>query len=153
MEKSLKVICVGSPIVDRLAHVDENTLDRLAGGKGGMQLVQTDDMTDLMERLQAPVAVSPGGSAANTAFALARLDVPAAILGKVGDDGQGRFYRRTFEETGGSKGIPPQRAGASVRYWAPKRCAMWVPAFRWRPGKASPTVSRTSNVTRTQPFK
>jgi hypothetical protein len=30
MEKPLKVICVGSSIIDRLAHVDENTLDRLA---------------------------------------------------------------------------------------------------------------------------
>jgi len=115
MDKPLKVICVGSPIIDRLAHVDENALDRLGGNKGGMQLVKTDEMTSLMERLQAPVAVSPGGSAANTAFGLARLDVPAAILGKVGDDGQGRFYRRTFEQTGGdSRRIKKCRQSATA---------------------------------------
>jgi hypothetical protein len=30
MGKPLKVICVGSPVIDRLAHVDENTLDRFS---------------------------------------------------------------------------------------------------------------------------
>lgn len=101
MDSELKVICVGSPIVDRLAHVGENALGRLGGGKGGMHLVQTAEMEELMNELQDPVAVSPGGSAANTAFALSRLAVPAAILGKIGDDGQGRFYRRSFEQVGG----------------------------------------------------
>lgn len=34
-----------------------------------------------------------GGTAANTAVALARLDVPTAFSGAVGDDGYGRFVR------------------------------------------------------------
>jgi sugar/nucleoside kinase (ribokinase family) len=34
-----------------------------------------------------------GGSAANTAVALARLDTPTAFIGSVGDDGYGRFAR------------------------------------------------------------
>lgn len=101
MQKELKVICVGSPIIDRLAHVGENALGRLGGGKGGMLLVETAAMKILLNDLREPVAVSPGGSAANTAFALSRLAVPSVILGKVGGDGLGRFYRRSFERVGG----------------------------------------------------
>jgi sugar/nucleoside kinase (ribokinase family) len=41
-----------------------------------------------------------GGCAANTALALARLGVPTSIIGKIGDDGFGRFIRNTLEEAG-----------------------------------------------------
>lgn len=41
-----------------------------------------------------------GGSAANLATNLARLGVPTALVGSVGDDGFGRFLRRSVEATG-----------------------------------------------------
>ena len=41
-----------------------------------------------------------GGSAANLATNLARLGVPTALVASVGDDGFGRFLRRSVEATG-----------------------------------------------------
>lgn len=41
-----------------------------------------------------------GGAPANVAVGLARLGVPSAFMGKVGDDGFGRFLARTLAESG-----------------------------------------------------
>lgn len=52
-----------------------------------------------------------GGSAANTAAALARLGVPCRFVGTVGDDGYGRFAAASLEEAGvdvGSVGTTQQ---------------------------------------------
>ena len=95
------VIGVGSPIVDRLARVNDDFLSRIDGHKGGMELVDSETMTQLLDRVGGAVVVAPGGSAANTVFALARLGIPSVLLGKLGDDREGEFYRQAFEQIGG----------------------------------------------------
>ncbi|MGI8686951.1 MAG: carbohydrate kinase family protein [Thermomicrobiales bacterium] len=71
-------------------------------------LVIGDACVDLIARLPGqgegiyrpePV-LSGGGTGANTAIALARLDVPVALLGTVGDDGYGRFIARHLAREG-----------------------------------------------------
>lgn len=96
------VIGVGSPIVDRLALVEDAFLTGVDGDKGGMELVDTASMEDLLGRVPGTPRVAPGGSAANTIFALARLRVPTLLLGKLGDDAEGRYYRSAFEQIGGN---------------------------------------------------
>lgn len=44
--------------------------------------------------------LSVGGTGANTVIALARLNVPVALLGAVGDDGYGRFIARDLAREG-----------------------------------------------------
>ena len=44
--------------------------------------------------------LSNGGTGANTAIALARLNVPTALLGAIGDDGYGRFIARDLAREG-----------------------------------------------------
>jgi sugar/nucleoside kinase (ribokinase family) len=95
------VIGVGSPIVDRLALVEDAFLTGVDGDKGGMALVDTACMEDLLGRVPGLPVVAPGGSAANTIFALARLAVPTLLLGKLGNDAEGRYYRSAFERIGG----------------------------------------------------
>ena len=101
MNPGVRIIGVGSPIVDRLAEVEEEFLAGLGGDKGGMELLDTSGLEELLGRLPAEAVTAPGGSAANTIFALARLNVQAALLGKLGDDEQGQFFRRAFERIGG----------------------------------------------------
>lgn len=96
-----KVIGVGSPIVDLLAPVEDDFIKAHGGDKGGMHLVEHEDLAALVENLPGSPDLAPGGSAANTAFTLARLGSPAAMLGKLGDDAHGEFYRGSFEELGG----------------------------------------------------
>lgn len=47
-----------------------------------------------------PPKLVGGGSAANTAAALARLDVPTRFVGTIGDDGYGRFALADLTEAG-----------------------------------------------------
>ncbi len=46
------------------------------------------------------IGVGLGGCAANTGLSLARLGVETAVIGKVGDDGFGRFVRDALAEAG-----------------------------------------------------
>jgi sugar/nucleoside kinase (ribokinase family) len=96
-----KVIGVGSPIVDRLARVPESFVASIEGEKGGMVLVDREAMTALIGRVEGQILRAPGGSAANTTYALAKMGLPAAFLGKVGDDEDGQYYLQAFGAAGG----------------------------------------------------
>lgn len=70
-------------------------------------VVLGDANVDLLVRLPAQTGqpapepvLSLGGTGANTAIALSRLGVPAALVGAVGDDGFGRFARRHLRDAG-----------------------------------------------------
>jgi ribokinase len=76
----LEVIGFGALNVDRLYRVERILIDG-----------------------EAPVAeqlLSPGGSAANTVYGLAKLGVSAGFIGAVGDDKEGNLLFRDFESVG-----------------------------------------------------
>jgi sugar/nucleoside kinase (ribokinase family) len=98
---SISVMGVGSPVVDHVARVPESFLAFAGGAKGGMALVDAVTLEDLLGALPVLPVRTPGGSAANTALAMARLGVPSGFLGSVGADRWGDFYRRRFEAAGG----------------------------------------------------
>lgn len=62
-------------------------------------LVRLPDQHD-RRRQPPPPVLALGGTGANTAVALRRLDVAVALLGTVGDDGYGRFVRRELAAAG-----------------------------------------------------
>ncbi|MDP0495164.1 MAG: adenosine kinase [Verrucomicrobiota bacterium JB024] len=95
------LIGVGSPIVDSLAQVTEAFVSSIPGDKGGMELVDAATMGELMAKVEAPLTEAPGGSAGNTAVAVAHLGLPTTFLGKIGTDAGGEFYRDRFMELGG----------------------------------------------------
>ena len=101
MKAQNKVIGVGSPIVDRIVRVEEDFLFRIDGEKGGMELVDSQGMSQLLKSTPGKAASAPGGSAANTIFALSRLNMPCVFLGKLGNDEHGRYYMDVFESIGG----------------------------------------------------
>ncbi len=95
------VICVGSPVVDQVVHVQESFLARIGGEKGGMELVDASTFFNLLEELPEKPRYTPGGSAGNTSFALARLGMPSRFLGALGDDRAGTFFREQLIQAGG----------------------------------------------------
>ena len=99
---SEKILGVGSPIVDFLVHVDDQFLVDIEAEKGGMVLVDSEEMEDLLARVPGRELLAPGGSAGNAIFGLAKLHNPTAFLGKIGDDVAGDFYRNKLIELGGS---------------------------------------------------
>jgi sugar/nucleoside kinase (ribokinase family) len=99
---SEKILGVGSPIVDYLANVEEQFLLDIEAEKGGMVLVNSDEIEELLARVPGQETFAPGGSAGNTIFGLGKLHNPTAFLGKIGDDISGDFYRDKLVDLGGS---------------------------------------------------
>src|ERR671910_2139190 len=84
------VVCLGEVLIDFVPTVTPTTL------------------------IDAPVfKKAPGGAPANVAVGLARLGVPSAFMGKVGDDPFGRFLTTTLAEAGVDVG--PLRLTDSAR--------------------------------------
>ena len=95
------LIGVGSPIMDLLARVpDEFLQQHVAGDKGGMVLVDHDEMQRIIALLNGELAYATGGSAANATFNAARLGLRTTFLGKLGHDELARVYRHAFETAG-----------------------------------------------------
>jgi sugar/nucleoside kinase (ribokinase family) len=88
-----RIIGIGSALLDVLARIPEEFVGSLSGGKGGMVLIDGEEMAALLARLPKDASLVPGGSAANTVLGLARLGLPGRMLAKVGDDANGKLYR------------------------------------------------------------
>ena len=56
-------------------------------------------LADVEAVVNSPIS-SPGGSAANTIYGLARLRVPSGFVGVVGDDAEGEMMLRDFQKVG-----------------------------------------------------
>ena len=95
------MIGIGSPIVDIIAQVDDSFIEQIDGEKGGMELIDEPALKDLLKRIPGQLAKTPGGSAGNTLFTLARMGNPTCFLGKIGNCPEGSLYRRQFEQLGG----------------------------------------------------
>lgn len=96
------IIGIGNALVDVLAHIpDDSVLSSLGLAKGSMQLI---DARRYHEISTGIAALNPsratGGSAANAILALARLGRKPGLIGKIGNDANGRFYAATFADAG-----------------------------------------------------
>ena len=98
---SFEIIGVGSPIMDLLARVPDTFLHQhVAGDKGGMVLVEHDEMERIVGLLDGDPAYATGGSAANATYTTARLGLRATFLGKLGNDDLAQIYRRAYAKAG-----------------------------------------------------
>ena len=97
------ILGVGSPLLDVLAQVSDEFLEKhVSGAKGGMEMIDSAVRAQLMQLLGSEVEWVPGGSAGNTVFALARMGIDVAMLGKTGKDREGDYYRNKLLSLGGS---------------------------------------------------
>ena len=96
------LIGVGNPIMDLLAHVDDAFLAaHVAGAKGGMVLVDDNDIASLVRQVGSKIATMPGGSVANATLGAARLGLRTTYLGKIGGDITAGHYLENFTAAGG----------------------------------------------------
>ncbi|MBE6374654.1 MAG: adenosine kinase [Lentisphaerae bacterium] len=100
---SVKVLGLGSPILDLLVQVDDSFLaSRVAGEKGGMGMLDAEEQKKLIDSFPAgKLKKAIGGSAFNTISALTSLGMTTSFLGKVGQDADGDFYRNAYAAAGG----------------------------------------------------
>ncbi len=97
----MKILGVGSPLVDVLVNVEDSFLANIDGEKGGMELVDISVIEKMLTKTSSIPNMAPGGSAANTILALTKLGVPTGFLGKIANDEQGRFYTDNYKSAGG----------------------------------------------------
>nr|WP_250807091.1 adenosine kinase [Neorhizobium tomejilense] len=94
-----EVVCIGNAIVDLIANVGDGLITGNGLDKGGMMLVDADESA--RRRMLVPdVAMTSGGSAANTAACLASLGSKVAFVGKVGNDALGSIFREGMRDIG-----------------------------------------------------
>ena len=96
-----KILGIGSALVDILTQVpDESILQELNLPKGSMTYVDAQTSVEIGKKLAyLGSQMASGGSAANTMSGLAKLDIEAGFLSKVGDDEVGRFFEKQMAET------------------------------------------------------
>jgi sugar/nucleoside kinase (ribokinase family) len=95
------LIGVGSPIMDLMARVPDDFLHQhVSGAKGGMVLVDHDEMERIVRLLGEPPAHTTGGSAANATFNATRLGLRTTFLGKLGHDHLASTYQEAFARAG-----------------------------------------------------
>ncbi len=91
----------GSPLVDYTLNVSDEILARIAPGiKGGTESISRSQKAELLAAYPGNILRSPGGSAANTVMAAARLGVSSALWGKIGNDEDGAFFCGELESAG-----------------------------------------------------
>jgi sugar/nucleoside kinase (ribokinase family) len=98
-----EVFCLGSINIDLVYRVDDlaGFLKTWGTGltRGGEEALDRESEARLLELLPQfarPAGRRGGGQAANTAYALARLGFPAALVGRLGADEDGAFIRESL---------------------------------------------------------
>ncbi len=120
-EKKPHIIGVGNALVDVVAAVDPDVIDRHGLTSGGMHLVDADAAHALFEEVGPGVRQS-GGSVANSIAHLADLGLRGTYLGKVAGDDLGR----TFRDEMGGMGITAPVPDAADQGTGTGRCVVLV---------------------------
>lgn len=100
-DKQIKVLSAGSAILDILMNVEDSFIDGITGDKGGMELVDSSAIDAMITDAGTKTVKAPGGSAANTINGLAKLGIQTSLLGKIGRDNDGEYYKSCYEANGG----------------------------------------------------
>ncbi len=97
------VVCLGAVNLDLRYEVSDLEGFLAAWGtglaRGGEEALSPEyekRLQDLLPRFAKPTGRLGGGQAANAAYALARLDVPVILLGRVGADDDGAFLKESL---------------------------------------------------------
>lgn len=88
-----KILCLGSPLTDFLSHVNEEQVANAGLIKGGMQLVDDKQQSDLVKRI-GNTTQAAGGSAANSAIALGKIGNKVSFSGVLGKDSIAEAYKK-----------------------------------------------------------
>lgn len=97
--KTYQIAGIGNAIVDVISTVNDRFLDHMGIHKGIMQLIER-ERAEVLYGAMEDRAEASGGSVANTLAGVGALGLKAAFVGRVNDDGLGRFYAADTEAAG-----------------------------------------------------
>jgi sugar/nucleoside kinase (ribokinase family) len=93
------VLALGNALVDVLAYADDDFVARTGVEPGAMTMVDGARSDEIYEEM-GPAIERSGGSAANTAAAVASLGGRAAYIGRVADDAFGKIFSHDLRSVG-----------------------------------------------------
>ena len=92
-----KILGIGNAIVDVLAKVDDEFLNKNKLIKGSMKLINKTEFEDLKKNIKIEKVVA-GGSVANTMAGIAHLKGNSSFIGKINSDNFGEMYRKSLQD-------------------------------------------------------
>jgi sugar/nucleoside kinase (ribokinase family) len=94
-----RITGIGNTLVDILINESDQFLIHLGKAKGGMTLVEHEDIQNILsESSQAP-GIVPGGSVCNTIVGIGNLGGLARFIGSRGNDAHGRLFEKGLEDS------------------------------------------------------
>jgi sugar/nucleoside kinase (ribokinase family) len=99
MSKPIQLLGISNAIVDVLAHVDEEFLEKISAARGSMTLIDGERAREIY-RLMGPATEKSGGSVANTIAGFANLGGSAAYIGRVKADQLGEIFVHDMQSLG-----------------------------------------------------
>lgn len=94
------VVAIGNAMVDVLANMDDEFLEKHNMPKGMMTLIDATSAETIYRHISQNSVECSGGSAANTAVGIAALGGSPAFIGKVADDELGEVFRKDITKSG-----------------------------------------------------
>jgi fructokinase len=92
-----KILGIGNAIVDVLAKVDDEFLNKNKLTKGSMKLINKSEFENLKKNIKIEKVVA-GGSVANSMAGVAYLQGSASFVGKINSDNFGELYKKSLQD-------------------------------------------------------
>lgn len=99
MSQSIQLLGISNAIVDVLAHVDDEFLEKIAAPRGSMTLIDQERAREIYS-MMGPATEKSGGSVANTIAGFANLGGTAAYIGRVKADQLGEIFVHDMQSLG-----------------------------------------------------
>ncbi len=111
MAQSTQLLGISNAIVDVLAHVDDEFLERIGAARGSMTLIDQERAKEIYS-MMGPATEKSGGSVANTVAGFANLGGRAAYIGRVKADQLGEIFVHDMRSLGVDVRTPPATGGS-----------------------------------------
>jgi sugar/nucleoside kinase (ribokinase family) len=111
MSDDVQLLGISNAIVDVLAHVDDDVIEKIGVVPGSMNLIDEQRAHEIYD-LMGPATEMSGGSVANSIAGFANLGGRAAYIGRVRDDQLGEIFNHDMRSLGIDIRLAPAQDGA-----------------------------------------
>jgi len=113
MKQAAQLLGISNAIVDVLAHIDDDFLEKIDAVPGSMTLIDQQRAHEIYT-MMGPATEMSGGSVANTVAGFANLGGSAAYIGRVKKDQLGSIFNHDMRSLGIDIRLEPAVDGAST---------------------------------------